>query len=129
MDLVLAATDATPDEAQQLVEILRPEAKTSLGGLIRLMAENGDLTHRLWRLRRQRASEGRTEASGGARPAVCGLHGCQLPCGPCRGDLNAGGECAQRVVDMYAGLGADAAALRPDVAGHPVIRAALAVTG
>ena len=93
MDLVLAATDATPDEAQQLVEILRPEAKTSLGGLIRLMAENGDLTHRLWQLRRQRASEARTGAPGGAVGGPeCSEHYTPLPCRVCERDVRLIGD-------------------------------------
>lgn len=94
----MEATDATREEAQELVEVLRPEAKKSLGGLIRRMAEKGDLDHRLWLLRRQRASRPRTGASvpsGGG----CSLHAQPvLPCRLCAQELRAEGEHARRVL-------------------------------
>lgn len=80
-EIVLAATDATEDEAWALVEILRPEAKKSLSGFIRTLAKRGDLNHRLWLLRRERAPQHRTEASGPA--AVCSAHREPLDCRVC----------------------------------------------
>jgi len=128
VDLVVEATDATREEAQELVEILRPEAKKSLGGLIRRMAEKGDLEHRLWLLRRQRAPQPRTGATAASRRTVCSLHAMQGACSACRDELQEGGPMAQAVIDMYAALGADAAVLRPDLAANPAITE-LATTG
>ncbi|MEE2040920.1 hypothetical protein Q8791_27235 [Nocardiopsis sp. CT-R113] len=128
VDLVVEATDATHEEAQQLVEVLRPEAKKSLGGLIRRMAEKGDLDHRLWLLRRQRAPQSRAGATGDGRAARCSLHvPSRVPCGSCRGDLAGVGAASQAVIDLYISLGPDAATLRPDLARHPKIAALAAV--
>lgn len=128
MDLIVEATDATREEAQELVEVLRPEAKKSLGGLIRRMAEKGDLDHRLWLLRRQRAAQARTGASGNGRAARCAVHDPNpVPCGSCRADLAVGGNTGNAVVELYLSLGADAATLRPDLARHPKIAALTAV--
>ncbi|MFC7331477.1 hypothetical protein [Marinactinospora rubrisoli] len=71
--IIMRATDATTEEAQALVNLLRPEARKTLAGLIATMAANRDLEHRLWLLRRQRGSQARTETPG--RGAVtCDLH-------------------------------------------------------
>lgn len=120
-DLVLEHTDATVEEADALVEVLRPEAKKSLGGFIRALAEKGDLEHRLWLLRRQKASEARTQASVLTSGGVCSLHGIQGACPACRDELNDGGALAQSVKDMFQNLGPDRACLRPDLAQHPVL--------
>ncbi|MFD3685426.1 helix-turn-helix domain-containing protein [Nocardiopsis sp. NPDC058631] len=126
IDLVVEATDATREEAAALVEILRPEAKKSLGGLIRRMAQKGDLDHRLWLLRRQSAPQARTGGSG--RAARCALHvPSPVPCGSCRADLAVVGDTAQAVIDLYTSLGPDAATLRPDLARHPRIAVLAAV--
>ena len=120
-DLVLEATDATTEEAQALVEALRPEATKSLGGFIRTLGSRGDLEHRLWLLRRERASEARTQASAASPRGVCSLHGIQGACPACRDDLHDGGALAQSVKDMFQNLGPDRACLRPDLAQHPAL--------
>lgn len=121
MDLISAETDATEDEAQKLVEMLRSEATKSLGGFIRRLADNGDLDHRLWLLRRQGAPQARV---GGTSKTRCTVHvGNSVPCGPCRVGLHLGGEDAEPVLAMYAALGENAAELRPDLAAHPKITA------
>ncbi|MGW9351745.1 hypothetical protein [Nocardiopsis flavescens] len=84
LELVLAATDATEAEARALVEVLRPEAKKSLGGFIRTLATRGDLDHRLWLLRRERAPQPRMGASEATGPdAVCSEHREPLDCPVC----------------------------------------------
>lgn len=125
VDLVVEATDATPEEAAALVEILRPEAKKSLEGLIRRMAKKDDLTHRLWLLRRERAPQPRAGGPQGRRIThtgpSCSLHSASAPCQACRIDLNAGGPEADEIRQMYLSLGSNAAELRPDLAAHPTI--------
>ncbi|QKW32583.1 hypothetical protein HUT17_05535 (plasmid) [Nocardiopsis flavescens] len=99
LDLVLAATDATEAEARELVEILRPEAKKSLGGFIRTLADRGDLSHRLWLLRRERVPQPRTGASEAAGPdAVCAEHREPLDCPVC---VVLHPRMAQRLLDRF----------------------------
>ncbi|MFD0773902.1 hypothetical protein ACFQZ2_08185 [Streptomonospora algeriensis] len=82
---VREATGADAEEAAALVEILSAETKRSLSGYVRHLAGNGDLTHRLRVLRRQRAAEHGTGASEPEPERVtCGLHDYCVPCLPCR---------------------------------------------
>lgn len=84
VDLITASTDANEEEALELVEILRPEAKKSLGGFIRHLAINGDLTHRLWLLRRERAPQARSGAIGASGvDRTCRKHHVPLDCPVC----------------------------------------------
>ncbi|MFE6309317.1 hypothetical protein [Nocardiopsis sp. NPDC057823] len=127
VDVVLETTDATDAEARALVEILRPEAKKSLGGFIRTLAARGDLAHRLWLLRRERAPQRPVDVPQARRARFCQNHpGNPVPCEPCRSDLTHGGAAAQAAVDLYRSLGDQAAELRPDLAGHPKIAALVA---
>lgn len=121
-DLIRQATDATAEEAAELIEILRPEVKKSMNGLIRHMAENKDLGQRLWMLRRQRASEARAAASVTPR-GVCSLHAIQGTCPACRDELRGGGDLAAAVIAMYNALGDNRDKLRPDLAANPHIQA------
>nr|WP_246405601.1 helix-turn-helix domain-containing protein [Nocardiopsis algeriensis] len=85
-DLIQDLTDATADEALALWENIRPDVKKTPGGLIRHMAENGDLAYRLGEIRRQRASQVRAAASQAAGPdPVCGEHREPVPCEACAG--------------------------------------------
>lgn len=127
MTLIQSLTDATTEEAAELVEIIRPKVKYTLSGLIRSMAENDDLGQELWKLRRQRAPQPRPGASkGGHRRCSLPAHGELTPCGSCKADLRLGGEARQAVVDMYLSLGPDAPQLRPDLAANPVIASLVA---
>ena len=86
VDLLQDLTDATDEEATDLWALLRPQVKTSPGGLIRHMAANGDLDYRLGEIRRERASQARAEANEATGPdAVCGEHHEPLPCEACAG--------------------------------------------
>src|SRR5699024_6225207 len=84
VDLIQDLTDATDDDAQALWESIRPNVRTSPGGLIRHMANNGDLDYRLGEIRAQRASESRTEANQATEAdTTCQEHREQLPCIVC----------------------------------------------
>ena len=84
VDLIQDLTDATDDDAQALWESIRPNVRTSPGGLIRHMAANGDLDYRLGEIRAQRASESRTEANQATEAdTTCQEHREQLPCIVC----------------------------------------------
>lgn len=82
-ELVRRATDATVEEAEALVEALRPEAKKSLLGFIRKLAESGDLGHRLWLLRRERAQTAAASRSRSSRLSWCEKHFSPAPCPVC----------------------------------------------
>ena len=83
VDLIQDLTNASEDEAVALWEDLRPDVKKTPGGLIRHMAANGDLDYRLSTIRRQRAPQGRTEAT--EADSRCLEHHEPIPCEACAG--------------------------------------------
>ena len=91
-------TDATEEEAQAVLDELLESARrrgTPVGSpslyVDRFRLE--DLTHRLWQLRRQRASEARTGAPGGAVGGPeCSEHYTPLPCRVCERDVRLIGD-------------------------------------
>ena len=89
LGIVTGATDATPEEAQALIEELRPEATKSLIGYVRHLAGNGDLGHRLWRMRQDTAAQAPPRPRPG-EGATCSEHGQALPCLACRMDVMGG---------------------------------------
>src|SRR5699024_9325777 len=92
-DDVIARTDATAEEADAVIDSIEDHAERndiSIGSIERYVAGFGvrDLTRHLKGVRAQRASESRTEASGGRGALTCRLHQDRtVPCPMCRAEV------------------------------------------
>ena len=110
---VREATGADVEEAAALVEILAEETKKSLSGYVRHLAANGDLSHRLRVLRRDRADQQRVQAPE-SEQVECHVHrpGHHVPCLPCRQGL----ADPEERPDILAELHQRGPEVRPDLA-------------
>ncbi|RKS10040.1 hypothetical protein DFP74_5787 [Nocardiopsis sp. Huas11] len=82
-DRIIDATGATPEEAQALIDQIRPEVKHSLSGLITSLIENEDMHERLRKLKAARAPRPRPARA----QTKCTRHYLALPCDACASDI------------------------------------------
>jgi hypothetical protein len=86
LDRIIDATGADPEEAQTLIDQIRPEVKYSLSGLVDSLIENEDMHERLRKLRADRAPRPRPART----PTRCTRHFMPLACGACASDIETG---------------------------------------